>query len=162
MAEAPGKFYETLASSPPASYLFLPSLPQPSIPTGLLLFYLLVSFNCFVSSIMQRALTARTSVLSAASKRAPFYRSGLNLQQQRFAHKVRDASKMPIVFGLIIRWPPASFPVDSDALWFKFTLANSPTRTSSLASKPVLVSSRVLIPSPRPSPRLWALRAATS
>jgi len=39
---------------------------------------------------MQRAISARTSVLSAASKRAPFYRSGLNLQQQRFAHKVCD------------------------------------------------------------------------
>lgn len=37
---------------------------------------------------MQRALSSRTSVLSAAAKRAPFARSTLNLQQQRFAHKV--------------------------------------------------------------------------
>jgi chaperonin GroEL len=36
---------------------------------------------------MQRALSSRTSVLSAAAKRAPFSRSSLNLQQQRFAHK---------------------------------------------------------------------------
>ena len=40
---------------------------------------------------MQRALSARTSVLSAASKRTSFYKpAGFNLQQQRFAHKVRS------------------------------------------------------------------------
>lgn len=38
---------------------------------------------------MNRAFSARTSLLQAASKRAPIARpAGLNLQQQRFAHKV--------------------------------------------------------------------------
>jgi chaperonin GroEL len=48
---------------------------------------------------MQRALSSRTNVLSAAAKRAPFSRStGLNLQQQRFAHKVRDTNLIPLTF----------------------------------------------------------------
>lgn len=68
---------------------------------------------------MQRALSTRTSVLSAASKRAPFYRSGLNLQQQRFAHKVRDiwrdTPSIPIVLGPIFRWPPIPSSVDSES-----------------------------------------------
>lgn len=38
---------------------------------------------------MQRAFSARTSLLQAAAKRAPIARpAGFNLQQQRFAHKV--------------------------------------------------------------------------
>lgn len=49
---------------------------------------------------MQRALSARTSVLSAASKRTSFYKpAGLNLQQQRFAHKVRLLAFFPVGNG---------------------------------------------------------------
>lgn len=82
-------------------------------------FLLLLSYNTPsslfrypVSLAMQRALSTRTSVLSAASKRAPFARSTLNLQQQRFAHKVRatfsvDAIDLrmdfPMTFGLDFR-----------------------------------------------------------
>lgn len=43
---------------------------------------------------MQRAFSAR---LSAAAKRAPIARSsGFNLQQQRFAHKVRFFEKLAV------------------------------------------------------------------
>ncbi|KAK1147000.1 chaperonin [Aspergillus melleus] len=55
---------------------------------------------------MQRALSARTSVLSAASKRAPFYKpAGFNLQQQRFAHK------MPVGSSVITENPSRRHPM---------------------------------------------------
>lgn len=60
-------------------------------------------FRYPVSLAMQRALSTRTSVLSAASKRAPFARSTLNLQQQRFAHKVRATLSIQLAFGWTFR-----------------------------------------------------------
>jgi hypothetical protein len=88
----------------------LPSHPPPHLPTrinsGWVFFFIfsLILFRLFFFSFsclaMQRALSTRTSVLSAASKRAPFARSPLNLQQQRFAHKVR--ATMP--WQLASRW----------------------------------------------------------
>jgi hypothetical protein len=65
---------------------------------------------------MQRALSTRTSVLSAASKRAPFARSPLNLQQQRFAHKVRDTMPLRLSFRWSLQWLSAANAVDSEAL----------------------------------------------
>lgn len=64
---------------------------------------------------MQRALSSRASVLSAAAKRAPFTRSTLNLQQQRFAHKVRSYKPLRLLFDWIVRGLPAVFSVSSEA-----------------------------------------------
>lgn len=87
------KIFETLASflaSLPLSFHLPRPVPHPSagcsfpihLPSRPVLILL-------VLPAMQRALSSRASVLSAAAKRAPFARSPLNLQQQRFAHKVR-------------------------------------------------------------------------
>lgn len=90
MKEAPGKFSRLwLHLSPSFLHLFLFPTSKPFISPGLLYFSLLLILLISLFLAMQRALSTRTSVLSAASKRAPFCRSTLNLQQQRFAHKVR-------------------------------------------------------------------------
>lgn len=89
------KIFETLASSP-ASLPFLFHLSPTRAPSSAGCSRLIHQSHrlvtvVFVFTAMQRALSSRTSVLSAAAKRAPFARSPLNLQQQRFAHKVRGS-----------------------------------------------------------------------
>lgn len=109
------KIFETLASFPtslPCSFYLRPTCPSsragclpPIYPSS----RPVTVFLAF--PVMQRALTSRTSVLSSAAKRAPFARSPLNLQQQRFAHKVRDkasaiAARMDqsMACGIVFRW----------------------------------------------------------
>lgn len=114
MKEAPGKFSRLwLHLSPSFLHLFLFPTSTPFISPGLLYFSLLLILLISLFLAMQRALSTRTSVLSAASKRAPFCRSTLNLQQQRFAHKVRWIGNY-LQHHLALPLPP--FSADSEAL----------------------------------------------
>ena len=139
MKEAPGKFSRLwLHLSPSFLHLFLFPLSEPIIYPGLY-FSLLLIILISLFLAMQRALSTRTSVLSAASKRAPFSRSTLNLQQQRFAHKVRWIANYP-QHRLAVSLGPCS--VHSESVK-SFPLLTA-TRRSSSALKLVPAFSRVL------------------
>jgi hypothetical protein len=75
----------------PLLFYFLLLLHTFGVPAGCvhyILFLLILVFSFYNSITMQRALSSRTSALT----RAPFSKlrtSGVSVQQQRFAHKVR-------------------------------------------------------------------------